>query len=96
MRAWHTRPDVIVEIAEERAISSPELKTQIRGLTRLPLLIAAALAVFGLRRIWPSRRRRRPTGGELMTMSDADFAAFIASSGLQTVSSAGLVEGDAG
>jgi hypothetical protein len=35
-------------------------------------------------------RRHRPTGAELAAMSDADFAAFIDSTGVKTVTTAGL------
>ena len=43
------------------------------------------------------RRGRRPTGRQLLNMSDAEFAKFIRTSGLKTVTSAGLVspEGNA-
>jgi hypothetical protein len=37
------------------------------------------------------RRGRRPSGRQLLNMSDADFASFIRKSGVKTVTSAGLV-----
>lgn len=43
------------------------------------------------------RRGRRPTGSQLLTMSDADFGSFISRSGLKTVTTAAqpLTEGNA-
>ncbi|HUG30641.1 MAG TPA: hypothetical protein VMQ65_09050 [Candidatus Limnocylindria bacterium] len=67
--------------------------TQLRAKwMRLPALggllgIAALLAARFARR---GPERPRPTGQELMRMSDAEFAAFIQSSGIQTVTTAGL------
>jgi hypothetical protein len=63
-----------------------------RGL-RLPFvggvggLIAATWLISVLR---GRGRRHRPTGAELAAMSDADFAAFIGSTGVKTVTTAGL------
>jgi len=36
------------------------------------------------------RRRRRPTGAELNAMDERSFAAFVESTGLKTVTTAGL------
>ena len=36
------------------------------------------------------KRNRRPTGDQLSKMSDAELASFIRSSGLKTVTTAGL------
>ena len=60
---------------------------RIRGL-RLP--IVGALFGVGILGVLRSRRRRRPNGTQLMAMDDAAFAKFIESTGLQTVTSAGL------
>ena len=59
---------------------------------RIPLigLIGLVTSLFGLARFWNHRRRRRPTGTELMAMSEAEFSSFIQASGLKTVTSAGL------
>ncbi len=37
-------------------------------------------------------RRRRPTGDELAQMTDADFAAFVESSGIKTVTTTRVAE----
>jgi hypothetical protein len=50
---------------------------------------------FGVRAL--GRRGRRPSGRQLMRMSDADFASFISASGVKTITTAGLssAEGNA-
>ncbi len=73
--------------------------TQLRTrVARLPLLggilgITGLIGVVGVR----VRRNRRPTGEQLLRMSDAEFASFIRSSGVKTVTTAGLAarEGNA-
>lgn len=59
--------------------------------TRAPILggLIGLLGLFGIRRL---RRKspRRPTGAELAAMTDRDFDAFIRSTGIRTVTSAGL------
>jgi hypothetical protein len=55
---------------------------------RLPI-VGAIVGLAVLRRL-RDRRRHRPTGAQLMAMDDASFAAFIESTGLKTVSGAGL------
>jgi len=55
---------------------------------RLP--IVGAIVGMGVFRRLRDRRRQRPTGAQLMSMDDASFAAFIESTGLKTVTSAGL------
>lgn len=55
---------------------------------RLPI-VGAILGWSVLRRL-RDRRRHRPTGAQLMAMDDASFAAFVESTGLRTVTSAGL------
>jgi hypothetical protein len=56
---------------------------------RIPLLggvlVATLLALVGRR-----GSRRRPTAAELMAMTDAEFEAFIRSTGIKTVTTAGL------
>jgi hypothetical protein len=72
-------------------MSSPPTGARQRAM-RLPLLavIGIVTSVVGFARFRGHRKTRRPTGTELMQMSDADFAAFIHESGLKTVTSAGL------
>jgi hypothetical protein len=72
-------------------MSSPQPSAPHRA-ARIPLLglIGLATSLFGLARFWNHRRNRRPTGTELMRMSEADFSSFIQDSGLKTVTSAGL------
>jgi hypothetical protein len=54
-------------------------------------LIGGLVAIGGLIGIFRLRAKgRRPTGAELMEMSDPDFASFIRASGLKTVTTAGL------
>jgi hypothetical protein len=55
---------------------------------RIPLL--GALVGVGLVGILRRRRRRRPTGSQLMAMDERGFASFVDSTGLQTVTTAGL------
>ncbi len=55
---------------------------------RLPIL--GAIVGLGVLRRLRDRRRRRPTGAQLMAMDDASFATFIESTGLTTVTGAGL------
>lgn len=55
---------------------------------RLP--IVSAIAGLGVLRRLRDRRPHRPTGAQLMAMDDASFAAFIESTGLKTVTGAGL------
>jgi hypothetical protein len=63
--------------------------TQLRvRAARLPFV--GALAGIGLLSLLRRRRKRRPNGAQLMAMDDASFAAFIESTGLKTVTSAGL------
>jgi len=50
---------------------------------RLPL-------IGGLLRYASRSRRTRPTGDELMRMTDAEFDEFIRSTGIKTVTTAGL------
>lgn len=65
---------------------------------RLPVLggLLGATGLIGILRAL-GRRNRRPTGDQLLKMSDADFASFVHSSGMKTVTSAGLAprEGNA-
>jgi hypothetical protein len=58
-----------------------------RGI-RIPLI--GALVGVGLVGILRRRRRRRPTGSQLMAMDERGFALFIESTGLKTVTTAGL------
>lgn len=63
--------------------------TQLRvRAARLPI-VGAILGWSVLRRL-RDRRRHRPTGAQLMAMDDALFAAFIESTGLKTVTAAGV------
>jgi hypothetical protein len=55
---------------------------------RIPLL--GALVGVGLLGILRRRRRPRPTGSQLMAMDERGFALFIESTGLKTVTTAGL------
>jgi hypothetical protein len=55
---------------------------------RIPLL--GALVGVGLVGILRRRRRRRPTGSQLMAMDERGFASFVDSTGLKTVTTAGL------
>ena len=64
--------------------------------SRIPALGGLIGFAIGLR--WLLHRnnpKRRPTATELMDMSDADFAAFVASTGIKTVTTAGLARSDA-
>jgi hypothetical protein len=67
-----------------------------RGLRGPVLGGILGLAGLGILRAL-GKRNRRPTGDQLSKMSDADFAAFVHSSGLKTVTTAGLApsEGNA-
>jgi hypothetical protein len=56
---------------------------------RLPVL-GGLIGLTGIVGILRARRPKRPTGAELAAMSDADFASFIRSSGVKTVTTAGL------
>jgi hypothetical protein len=40
------------------------------------------------------RRGRRPSGRQLLNMSDADFASFIRKSGVKTATSAGFISAE--
>ena len=55
---------------------------------RIPIL--GALFGVGQIGVLRSRRRRMPSVDQLMAMDDAAFAAFIESTGLKTVTTAGL------
>jgi hypothetical protein len=55
---------------------------------RLPIL--GVIGLTGVLGILRRRSRGRPTGAQLMSMNDADFAAFVKSTGLKTVTTAGL------
>ncbi len=70
--------------------------TQLRTrLVRLPVLGVLGLAgIIGLVAT-RGRRNRRPTGDQLRRMSDADFASFVRSTGLMTVTTAGLTSNEA-
>jgi hypothetical protein len=59
---------------------------------RVPILgiLFALTGLLGFARLRWRRSRRRPTGSELVRMSDTEFASFIESSGIQTVTTAGL------
>jgi hypothetical protein len=65
---------------------------------RLPV-VGSVLGITGLIGVIKvlGRRHRRPTGDQLLHMSDAEFASFIRSSGVKTVTTAGLsaAEGNA-
>lgn len=83
---------------DRRRVSKARM-TQLRTRgARLPVLggILGITGLIGLLRVL-GRRSRRPTGDQLLKMSDADFASFIRSSGLKTVTTAGLAprEGNA-
>ena len=59
---------------------------------RLPALggVLGITGLIGLRRLTRRGSRQRPTGDELMRMTDAEFATFIRLSDIQTVTTAGL------
>lgn len=69
----------------------PELSRRERLATRLQILLAGAR----LYRFLTRRRSSRPTAAQLMSMPQAEFEAWIRSTGIQTVSSsvAGAAEG---
>jgi hypothetical protein len=56
--------------------------------------LLALTGILGLRRLSRRGRHRRPTGADLMRMNEADFSAFVAASGIETVTSAGLTPVD--
>jgi hypothetical protein len=60
---------------------------------RLPIL--GTIVGLGVLRPLRNRRRRRPSGAQLMAMDDASFAAFIESTGLKTATNAGLGSSEA-
>jgi len=68
--------------------------TQLRAAwSRIPVLGGLIGFTIGLGWVLGRRSpRRRPTGDELLQMSDAEFAAFIASTGIKTATTAGLFD----
>ena len=66
-----------------------DLRTRSRSLSMLGGLIGATWLVSVLRKRGRGTRHR-PTGAELAAMSDADFAVFIDSTGVKTVTTAEL------
>ena len=61
--------------------------------SRIPVLAVLIGLTLGARRhLRRADSLRRPTGDELMAMSDAEFASFIASTGIKTVTTAGLTQ----
>ena len=70
--------------------------TQLRTrAARLPVLggILGVTGFIGVLRAL-GKRHRRPTGDQLSKMTDAEFASFIQSTGLRTVTMAGLGPGE--
>jgi hypothetical protein len=63
---------------------------------RIPILgsLIRITGLVGLFHLRGRRKRHRPTGDELMRMSEADFAEFLRASGLKTVTTAGLAAMD--
>jgi hypothetical protein len=59
---------------------------------RVPIVgsLIGLSGLLGLLHVRSRLKRHRPTGAELMKMSDADFAAFVRASGVKTVSTADL------
>jgi hypothetical protein len=67
----------------------------LRGARRRIPIVGGLIGLTGLIGFLRMRSRHpRPTGAELLRMSDAEFAAFIQSSGLRTVATAGLAVTD--
>ena len=66
--------------------------TQLRARALLvqALGLLVVLGILGMSSLVQRGRRGRPTGAELMRMTDADFGAFVDAAGIQTVTSAGL------
>jgi hypothetical protein len=63
---------------------------------RLPAIggLLGITGLIGLRRLTRRASRPRPTGDELMRMSDTEFATFVRVSDIQTVTTAGLAVQD--
>lgn len=76
---------------EGEGIGGPQIELRPRGM-RLPILgsLIGLTGLVGLLHLRSRNKRHRPTGAELMRMSDGDFAEFIRSSGLKTITTAGL------
>lgn len=69
-----------------------ELRTRIPHPPLRRWLVGGVVGITGLIGIRRAlgRRTRRPTGDQLLRMSEAEFAAFVQASGLKTVTSASL------
>ena len=77
------------------ALIEPKLVGARGSRSRLPILggLIALTGLIGLR-LTSRLRRRRPTGAQLLGMTDAEFAAFIRSSGIKTRSTPELAAPD--
>jgi len=71
-----------------------QLKPRARHLPALGGLIGIA-GLLGILRLRRAPRRRWPSADRLMKLSEADFHAFIQSTGIKTVTSVGLVDSEA-
>jgi hypothetical protein len=65
-----------------------------RRSVRIPVIGVIGLlasALIGLIRFRPRSKQRRPTGADVMRMSEPEFAAFVRETGVLTVTSARLL-----
>jgi hypothetical protein len=79
-------------MAWQKRFAMAELRTRVPHVPvrRWLLAIVGIAGLIGFGRAF-NRRDRRPTSDDLLNMSDTDFAVFVDSVGLKTVTSAGLL-----